>query len=48
MKNEGKLEDVDFDALVQMIESMPRLAEKDRTELRELVAGWREKHQSRT
>ncbi len=47
MKDEGDAEDIDFDALVQMIESTPGLAEEDRKELRELVAGWREKHQSR-
>ncbi|MBA7468498.1 hypothetical protein GH157_05105 [archaeon] len=47
MKNEGDAEDIDFDALVQMIESTSRLAEEDRKELRELVAGWRETHQSR-
>ena len=47
MKNEGNLEDRDFDTLVQMIESTPGLAEEDRKELGVLVAGWREKHQSR-
>ena len=45
MKNEGRLEDRDFDALVQMIESTPGLAEEDRNELRELVAGWRKEPQ---
>jgi PKD repeat protein len=47
MKNEGNLKDIDFDALAQMIESTPGLAEEDRKELGVLVAGWREKHQSR-
>jgi len=47
MKDEGDAEDIDFDALVEMIESTPGLAEEDRKELGELVAGWREKHQSR-
>jgi len=46
MKDEGKLENRDFDALVQMIESTLGLAEEDRKKLGELVAGWREEHQS--
>ena len=45
MKNEGSGEDRDFDALVQMIESTPGLAEEDRKELGELVAGWRKEYQ---
>jgi hypothetical protein len=46
MKDEGNLGDGGFDALVQMIESAPGLAEEDRKELGELVAGWRAEHQS--
>jgi len=45
MKSEGNFKDRDFDALVQMIESTPGLAEDDRKELGELVAGWREEYQ---
>ncbi|MCK4318742.1 hypothetical protein KAW53_08270, partial [Candidatus Bathyarchaeota archaeon] len=45
MKNEGNLDDIDFDALVRIIESTPGLAEEDRKELGELVAGWRKEHQ---
>jgi hypothetical protein len=45
MKNEGNIEDRDFDVLKQRIESTPGLAEEYRKELRELVAGWRKEHQ---
>jgi len=45
MKNEGNLEDRDFNVLKQIIESTPGLAEEYRKELRELVAGWRKEHQ---
>jgi PKD repeat protein/ABC-type branched-subunit amino acid transport system substrate-binding protein len=45
MKNEGNLEDRDFNVLKQIIESTQGLAEEYRKELRELVAGWRKEHQ---